>query len=133
MAGGGQGAGTPQGYADGGMVQSGYNNFASPNQSGFMQYQGQGQLNQPAALTQQPPPVQQQFSPDMNGSYVPTDTGFDGSGSDAGVGGQPVNQMQSPVQWQGNKPPSMSQFTQPQGLQIQGNPTSQTVQRPQQR
>jgi hypothetical protein len=98
-----------------------------------MAYQGQGQPNQPTALTQQPPPVQQQFSPDMNGSYVPANMGFDGSGSDAGIGGQPVTQMQTPVQWQGNKPPSMSQFTQPQGLQIQGNPTSQTVQRPQQR
>jgi len=107
-------------------------NYASPNQN-FMQYPQQGQPNQPTALTQQPPPVQQQPSPDMNGSYAPTDTGFDGSGSDAGIGGQPVTQMQTPVQWQGNKPPSMSQFTQPQGLQIQGNPTSQTVQRPQQR
>lgn len=126
----------PTGYADGGMVQSGYNNFASPNQN-FMTYQGQGQLNQPeqsfSPMTAQPPTTQLMGGPDATGNSPVSNMGFDGSGSDAGIGGQPVNQMQSPVQWQGNKPPSMSQFTQPQGLQIQGNPTSQTVQRPQQR
>jgi len=135
MAGGGQGAASAQAGQQLSQLLSQQNapaGAAFPPQD-FMAYQGQGQPNQPTALTQQPPPVQQQPSPDMNGSYAPTDTGFDGSGSDAGVGGQPVTQMQTPVQWQGNKPPSMSQFTQPQGLQIQGNPTSQTVQRPQQR
>lgn len=146
MAGGSQGVGgsqaaqlqqylqqNPVGGFNPSMNQS---NYASPNQN-FMAYPQQGQPNQPnelpAALTSQPPPVQSQPSPDMNGSYAPANMGYDGSGGDAGVGGQPVNQMQTPVQWQGNKPPSMSNFTQPQGLQIQGNPTSQTVQRPQQR
>ena len=148
MAGGGQSAG----YAQGGQVtdflnqqapmggfntQSGYNNFASPNQN-FMQYPQQGQPNQaqqstPSPLTSMPPPVQAQQSPDNGGAFAPANMGYDGSGSDAGIGGQPVNQMQSPVQWQGNKPPNMSNFTPSQGLQIQGNPTSQVVQRPQQR
>ena len=142
MAGGGQGQGQGtapvQGYADGGLTQNSYNNFASPNMQGFMTYQGQGQFNQPqqatpSPLTSTPPPVQAQQSPDNGGAFAPANMGFDGSGSDAGIGGQPVNQMQSPVQWQGNKPPSMSNFTPSQGLQIAGNPTSQVVQRPQQR
>lgn len=139
MAGGGQGAPAPQGYADGGMVQSGYNNFASPNQQGFMQYQGQGQLNQPQ-LT----PTQFNGGPNDGGPYPATNMGFDNSGSDGGVGGQPAP-MQTPLgsppsgmasglpQQQGNKPLGIAQFQQPQGLQIQGNPTSQVVQRPQQR
>lgn len=139
MAGGGQGAPAPQGYADGGMVQSGYNNFASPNQQGFMQYQGQGQLNQPQ-LT----PTQFNGGPNDGGPYPATNMGFDNSGSDGGVGGQPAP-MQTPLgsppsgmasglpSQQGNKPLGIAQFQQPQGLQIQGNPTSQVVQRPQQR
>jgi hypothetical protein len=132
MAGGGQGAPAPQGYADGGMVQSGYNNFASPNQPGFMQYQGQGQPNQPQSpLGMTPPMAPTTGGPDSGAGYAPVNTGFDGSGSDAGVGGQPAP-MQSPLQ-QGNKPLGIAQFQQPQGLQIQGNPTSQVVQRPQQR
>jgi len=132
MAGGGQGAPAPQGYADGGMVQSGYNNFASPNQPGFMQYQGQGQPNQPQSpLGMTPPMAPTTGGPDSGAGYAPVNTGFDGSGSDAGVGGQPAP-MQSPLQ-QGNKPLGIAQFQQPQGLQIHGNPTSQVVQRPQQR
>ena len=139
MAGGGQGAPAPQGYADGGMVQSGYNNFASPNQQGFMSYQGQGQPNQPqpGANIQPPPfgatPQNENFmqGPDVTGSLPGGGMGFDNSGSDGGVGGQPAP-MQSPFQ-QGNKPLGLAQFQQPQGLQIQGNPTSQVVQRPQQR
>lgn len=140
MAGGGQGAGPtqggqiPTGYADGGMVQSGYNNFASPNFQGFMQYQGQGQPNQP----NQPPtigatPQNQNFMQgvDATGNAPSTNMGFDGSGSDGGVAGQPAP-MQGPFA-QGNKPLGLAQFQQPQGLQIQGNPTSQVVQRPQQR
>ena len=139
MAGGGQGAPAPQGYADGGMVQSGYNNFASPNQQGFMQYQGQGQLNQPQLTS-----TQYNGGPDSGADYAPANMGFDGSGSDGGVGGQPAP-MQTPLgsppsgmtsglpQAQGNKPLGLAQFQQPQGLQIQGNPTSQVVQRPQQR
>jgi hypothetical protein len=144
MAGGGQG------YADGGIIgqgfggpqapqlgqanpvpqfntQSSYNNYASPNQ-GLMDYPQQGQPNQP--LTPNVPPVQSTPDPDVWGGSSNTDMGFDNSGSDAGIGGQPVGQMQTPLQGQ---PPSMSQYMSPQGLQIQGNPTSMPVQRPQQR
>ena len=146
MAGGGQGAGpsqggqVPTGYAEGGMVQNPYNNFASPNMQGFMTYQGQGQPNQPPQLAS----TQYNGGPDSGNMYAPTDMGFDGSGSDGGVGGQPAP-MQTPLgsppsgmtsglpQQQGNKPLGISQFQQPQGLQIQGNPTAQVVQRPQQR
>jgi hypothetical protein len=137
------GAAAPTGYADGGILglgqgningqqanpqlntQSGYNNYASPNQ-GLMDYPQQGQPNQP--LTPNVPPVQNSPSMGMNPSS--TNMGFDNSGSDAGAGGQPVNQMQTPLQGQ---PPSMSQYMSPQGLQIQGNPTSMPLQRPQQR
>jgi len=133
------GAAAPTGYADGGILglgqgningqqlntQNGYNNYASPNQ-GLMDYPQQGQPNQP--LTPNVPPVQN--SPNMGMNPPNTNMGFDNSGSDAGIGGQPVTQMQTPLQGQ---PPSMSQYMSPQGLQIQGNPTSMPVQRPQQR
>lgn len=136
------GAAAPTGYADGGILglgqgningqanpqfntQNGYNNYASPNQ-GLMDYPQQGQPNQP--LTPNVPPVQNNPNMGMNSSN--TNMGFDNSGSDAGIGGQPVTQMQTPLQGQ---PPSMSQYMSPQGLQIQGNPTSMPVQRPQQR
>jgi hypothetical protein len=115
----------PQGYAYGGNVDA-----------GFMQYPYQGQPNQPDSvplLTSQPPTVQNDGGPDAGGSYAGASMGFDGSGSDAGVGGQPVNQVQTPLQQQGNKPIGLSQFRPQQGLQIAGNPTSQVVQRPQQR
>lgn len=144
MAGGGQG------YADGGIIgqgfggpqppqlgqanpvpqfntQSAYNNYASPNQ-GLMDYPQQGQPNQP--LTPNVPPVQNTPDPDVWGGSPNTNMGFDNSGSDAGIGGQPVTQMQTPLQGQ---PPSLSQYMPQQGLQIQGNPTSMPVQRPQQR
>jgi hypothetical protein len=134
-----EGAAAPTGYADGGILglgqgningqqlntQNGYNNYASPNQ-GLMDYPQQGQPNQP--LTPNVPPVQN--SPNMGMNPPNTNMGFDNSGSDAGIGGQPVGQMQTPLQGQ---PPSMSQYMSPQGLQIQGNPTSMPVQRPQQR
>ena len=145
MAGGGQG------YADGGIIgqgfggpqppqlgqtpapqfntQSAYNNYASPN-SNFMSYPQQGQPNQPQGMSNTLPPVQSAPSPDMGGMSPSNNMGFDNSGSDAGIGGQPVTQMQTPLQGQ---PPSMSQYMSPQGLQIQGNPTSMPVQRPQQR
>ena len=112
-----------QGYADGG--------FVNPS---FMQYQGQGQLNQPQVSA-----AQTSAGPDGGGDYAPANMGFDNSGSDGGVGGQPT-QMQTPlsgnsptanVMAQGNKPLGIAQFQQPQGLQIAGNPTSQIVQRPQ--
>ena len=140
MAGGGQGQAPMQGYADGGMIQNPYNNFASPNMQGFMTYQGQGQLNQPPQLAS----TQYNGGPDSGADYAPANMGFDNSGSDGGVGGQPAP-MQTPLgsppsgmtsglpQQQGNKPLGLGQFQQPQGLQIQGNPTSQVVQRPQQR
>ena len=120
-------------------TQSAYNNFASPNQN-FMTYQGQGQPNQPPQLAS----TQYNGGPDSGADYAPANMGFDGSGSDGGVGGAPAP-MQTPLgsppsgmtsglpPAQGNKPLSFSQFQQPQGLQIQGNPTSQVVQRPQQR
>ena len=129
MAGGGQGATAPQGYADGGLTQNPYNNFASPTNQGFMTYQGQGQYNQPQSpLGMTAPAPQAMGGPDSGAGYAPVNTGFDGSGSDAGIGGQPAP-MQSPLQ-QGNKPLGIAQFQQPQGLQIQGNPTSHVVQRP---
>ena len=143
MAGGGQG------YADGGIIgqgfggpqppqlgqtpapqfntQSAYNNYASPNQ-GLMDYPQQGQPNQP--LTPNVPPVQNTPDPDVWGGSPNTNMGFDNSGSDAGIGGQSVGQMQTPLQGQ---PPSLSQYMPQQGLQIQGNPTSMPVQRQQQR
>lgn len=134
-----EGAAAPTGYADGGILglgqgningqqlntQNCYNNYASPNQ-GLMDYPQQGQPNQP--LTPNVPPVQN--SPSMGMNPPNTNMGFDNSGSDAGIGGQPVGQMQTPLQGQ---PPSMSQYMSPQGLQIQGNPTSMPVQRQQQR
>lgn len=138
-----EGAAAPTGYADGGILglgqggingqqtnpqfntQSSYNNYASPSQ-GLMDYPQQGQPNQP--LVPNVPPVQNNPNMGMNPSN--TNMGFDNSGSDAGAGGQPVNQMQTPLQGQ---PPSMSQYMSPQGLQIQGNPTSMPVQRQQQR
>ena len=134
-----EGAAAPTGYADGGILglgqgningqqlntQNGYNNYASPSQ-GLMDYPQQGQPNQP--LVPNVPPVQNNPNMGMNPSN--TNMGFDNSGSDAGIGGQPVGQMQTPLQGQ---PPSMSQYMSPQGLQIQGNPTSMPVQRQQQR
>ncbi len=143
MAGGGQGANLPQAAQLQQLLQQqstmgsttppvGMSNYASPNQS-FMQYQGQGQPNQPDSvplLTSQPPTVQNDGGPDAGASYAGNSMGFDGSGSDSGVGGQPVNQVQTPLQ-QGNKPMGLAQFRPQQGLQIAGNPTSQVVQRPQ--
>ena len=150
MAGGGQGVNlsqVPQMLQNAGQsgsgsplnTQSAYNNFASPNQN-FMTYQGQGAPNQPPQLAS----TQYNGGPDSGNDYAPANMGFDNSGSDGGVGGQPAPMMTplgSPPsgmtsglpQAQGNKPLNFSQFQQPQGLQIQGNPTSQVVQRPQQR
>ena len=59
------------------------------------------------------------------------------SGSDAGVGGQPVNQIQSPLSSAPTAastpsfgaPPMLSDFRPKQGLQIQGNPTMQRIQK----
>lgn len=87
----------------------------------------QPQASQPSPLTATPPPVQANQSPDITGNAPGENMGFDKSGSDAGVGGQPVTQMQTPLQ--GGNPPSLSQYRPQQGLQIQGNPTSMPVQR----
>lgn len=130
-----------QGFADGGLLQNPMSNYATSAQN-FMQYPQQGQLNQPP----QPQLTSTQYNggPDGGADYAPSNMGFDTSGSDGGVGGQPAP-MQTPLgsppsgmtsglpQAQGNKPLGLAQFQQPQGLQIQGNPTSQVVQRPQQR
>jgi hypothetical protein len=141
MAGGGQNIGemlnqqNPMGQFN---TQSGYNNFASPNQN-FMQYPQQGQPNQPTqqqdfmpVLASQTPPVVNTGGPNAGGDYPSTNMGFDGSGSDSGVGGQPVTQPQTPLQ-QGNKPIGLNQYRPQQGFQIQGNPTASYVQNPQQR
>jgi len=120
-------------------TQSSYNNFASPNQSqNLMNYPQQGQANQwsqpsqvpNAVMTSNLPSVQGDQSPDMGGVSPVNNMGYDNSGSDAGIGGQPVNQMQTPLQGQ---PPSIAQYMPQQGLQIQGNPTSMPVQYSQQR
>jgi hypothetical protein len=135
MASAPQNASPTQTFADGGILnqpvtgqpspfntQSAYNNFASPNQS-FMDYPQQGAPNQSPMA-----------SPDMGGLAPNTNMGFDNSGSDTGVEGQPVNSMQSPMQNQNfGQPPMLSQYRPQQGLQVQGNPTSMPVQRPQQR
>ena len=81
-------------------------------------------------FNQGPAPVQNTGGPDVTGALAGGGMGFDRSGSDAGVGGQPVTQVQSPYQGQGGflrggKPPMMSDFRQPTGLQVQGNPTAQ--------
>ena len=124
-------------------TQSSYNNFASPNQN-LMDYPQQGQSNQwsqppqggqpqsgaSSVMSSTLPNVPLDSSPDMGGMSSVNNTGYDNSGSDAGVGGQPVNQMQSPLQGQ---PPSLSQYRPQQGLQIQGNPTTMPVQYTQQR
>jgi len=119
---------------------SGYSNYASPNQN-FMSYPQSGSPGQPnnppqgampPTLTSNLPPVGSNQSPDMTGNGPSIDMGFDHSGSDAGVGGQPVNQMQSPLQptnTNSGGPPRLSDYMSPQGLQIQGNPTSQPVNR----
>ena len=142
MAGGSQGAGGLQSgqlqqllqQYQGQQMNPG--NYAAPNQN-FMQYPQQGQPNQPqSGANPQPPTIgatsqNQNFmsGPDATGNMSGGGMGFDGSGSDGGIGGAPAP-MQSPLQ-QGNKPLGLAQFQQPQGLQIQGNPTAQVVQRPQ--
>ena len=139
--GGGQGAGMAQAGSQLSQLLAQQNGPASspfPTQN-FMTYQGQGQLNQPQLAS-----TQYNGGPDSGTDYAPANMGFDNSGSDGGVGGQPAP-MQTPLgsppsgmtsglpQQQGNKPLGLAQFQQPQGLQIQGNPSSQVVQRPQQR
>ena len=71
-------------------------------------------------------PVSNIGGPDMSGNVPGGNQGFDLSGSDGGIGGQPVSQRQSPM---GGRPAMLSDFRQKQGLQVQGNPTAQGVQR----
>ena len=148
MAGGSQGAGGSQAGQLQQLLQQyqgqpmNPGNYASPNQN-FMQYPQQGQPNQPPPAPQLTT-TQYNGGPDSGNDYAPMNMGFDNSGSDGGVGGAPAP-MQTPLgasspsmssglpQVQGNKPLGLAQFQSPQGLQIQGNPTSQVVQRPQQR
>lgn len=161
MAGGGQGAGAAQGNAGippqqaaiGQAALQGYNpqalmqqlNAMSSSPPSPMQYPQQGQPNLPPQTQSSVlPSTAFMGGPDSGADYAPANMGFDGSGSDGGVGGQPAP-MQTPLgatsagmnsglpQVQGNKPLGLAQFQQPQGLQIAGNPTSQIVQRPQQR
>lgn len=81
----------------------------------------------------QTPQVQNAGGPDVVGGMPGGNYAFDGSGSDAGIGGQPVGQMQNPMQGLPNfgqnsmRPPMLSDFRNQSGLQIQGNPTSQLV------
>ena len=78
-------------------------------------------------------PVQNSGGPDRMGYAPGGGYAFDGSGSDAGVGGQPVNQMQTPWRGMNNfgqsvmRPPMLTDFRARPGRQIQGNPTSQPV------
>ena len=71
-------------------------------------------------------PVSNIGGPDVSGTALGGNQGFDFSGSDGGQGGQPVSQRQSPM---GGRPAMLSDFRQKQGLQVQGNPTAQGVQR----
>lgn len=79
------------------------------------------------------PPVQNDGGPDRTGAMPGGGFGFDQSGSDAGVGGQPVPGVQTPLQGGGQsggamqRPPMLSDFRQRQGMQIKGNPTAQPV------
>ena len=85
------------------------------------------------------PTVQNTGGPDVTGNVPGGNLGFDQSGSDAGVGGQAVTGVQSPLSGgqngpfagliPNNRPPMMSDFRRNKGFQIQGNPTAQGVQR----
>ena len=100
-------------------TQSGYNNYAAPNQPSQMQYPQQGQPNAPFP----------QIVPDQQGqqNMAPMQAPQDPQQVDGG-NTPPIPQQQ------GNKPISMSQFRQPQGLQIGPNPNATLMQSyPQQR
>ena len=111
-------------YYDGGSGSFGM--ASSPAGGG---QQGQSQQDPAAALRAQmasygPGFVSGVGGPDVSGNSPASQMGFDGSGSDGGVGGSPVPGRQSPM---GGRPPMLSDFRQKQGLQVQGNPTSQQV------
>ena len=113
--------GPPNAYGSGGT--QGYAH------SGAMQYNPQGQ--QPPTIGATPQNQNFMTGADSTGNMPGGNMGFDNSGSDGGVGGQPAP-MQTPFAPQGGgmstgRPPKMSDFRQQQGLQIQGNPTAQPV------
>ena len=93
------------------------------NQAPQMQYPQQGQANAPVP----PQPLQmvpdQQSQQAMPMAQAPQDPQALDNGSTPAI-----------PQQQGNKPISLSQFRQPQGIQVAPNPTASIVQRyPQQR
>ena len=106
----------------------------APISVGSMQYNPQGQ--QPPTIGATPQNQNFMTGPTSTGNMPGGNIGFDNSGSDGGVGGQPAP-MQTPFAPQGGgmqtgksrkgAPPMMSDFRPQQGLQIQGNPTSQQV------
>lgn len=106
MSGGSQGAQTgqtQQGFALGGM--------ASPN---------------PPVLSGNLPATTNMGGPDAGVGYAPTNMGFDTSGSDGGVGGQPVNQLETPLQqrfaYGGPTTPQPGQFIPPNMMQTFAQP-----------
>ena len=112
--------GPPNAYGSGGT--QGYAH------SGAMQYNPQGQ--QPPTIGATPQNQNFMTGADSTGNMPGGNMGFDNSGSDGGVGGRPAP-MQTPFAPQGGKmrggPPMMSDYRPQKGLQIQGNPTAQSV------
>ena len=114
-----------------------------PGQPGFQMPQGGDQtgIQMPPRVGGNivSPTVQNTGGPDVTGNVPGGNLGFDQSGSDAGVGGQAVTGVQSPLSGgqngpfagliPNNRPPMMSDFRRNKGFQIQGNPTAQGVQR----
>ena len=100
----------------------------APISVGAMQYNPQGQ--QPPTIGATPQNQNFMTGADSTGNMPGGNMGFDNSGSDGGVGGRPAP-MQTPFAPQGGKmrggPPMMSDYRPQKGLQIQGNPTAQSV------
>ena len=106
-------------------------NYASTNQNFSQPFQ------QPSAAPQYQPQGQTQSGQDQTqiGQTNPS-AGPDGGGAPTQGYGDQTAAMQTPlgagsqplqIPMQGNKPLNMSQFRPQQGLQVQGNPTSQVV------
>lgn len=94
------------------------------NQAPQMQYPQQGQANAPV-----PPPQPLQMVPDQQSQQALPMTQAPQDPQTLDNGNTPAIPQQ-----QGNKPISLSQFRQPQGIQVAPNPTASIVQRyPQQR
>jgi hypothetical protein len=108
----------------------------------FNPSQGQAAQNWANFSPQSPmggfPQQPQGAGPDVTGNYSAANMGYDRSGSDAGIGGQAVLGVQSPMgggmSSRAGGPPNFSQMR-PQrgGMQIQGNPTAWPFMRRQQR